>query len=91
MEGLSRSDRLPLPSPLRSGRENVSAAMTDLSGQSPLNELRLSTLLRLHEEKELSKQEICDLVLDTGLQLTASPIGFLGFISDDDPVMRVQS
>lgn len=55
-----------------------------------LNAIRLSTLLRLYEKKELPRKEVCDFVLESGLTMTASTIGFLGFVQDDS-VMHVHA
>lgn len=48
-----------------------------------LSAIRLSTLLQLYEKKELPRKEVCDFVLESGLTMTASTIGFLGFIQDE--------
>jgi two-component system, OmpR family, phosphate regulon sensor histidine kinase PhoR len=55
-----------------------------------LNEIRLSTLLRLYEKKkELTREEVCDFVLESALSLTGSTIGFLGFVPEDESVMHI--
>ena len=56
-----------------------------------LNEIRLSTLLKLYEKKELPQKEVCDFVLDSSLPLTSSTIGFLGFVQDDESVMNIHT
>ena len=56
-----------------------------------LNEMRLAALLKLYEMQEVPTKEICDFVLETSLPLTASEIGFMGFLNDDESRMTIHS
>lgn len=55
-----------------------------------LNAIRLATLLKLYEKKELPRKEVCDFVLESSLTMTASTIGFLGFVQEES-VMHIHS
>ena len=57
----------------------------------PLNEIRLETLLRLHQMHRADERQICDFVLEAQVQITASRLGFLGFIDEDETVMTIHS
>lgn len=59
--------------------------------RTKLNEQRLRALVQLYEKKELPAKEICDFVLDSSLPLTASSIGFMGFLNDDESLMTIHA
>ena len=48
-------------------------------------------LLKLYEKKELPEPEVCDFVLESSLPITASTIGFFGFLNNDESVMTVHA
>ncbi len=56
-----------------------------------LNESRLDALWRLSRMTQASLQEISNFTLDEGVHLTRSQIGFLGFLSEDESVLTIQS
>ena len=56
-----------------------------------LNELRQATLLNLYEMQNLPVADVCKFVLEASLPLTASAIGFLGLISEDECRMTILS
>ena len=56
-----------------------------------LNEIRQATLLNLYEMQELPVKEVCDFVLEASQPLTASEIGFMGFINEDESQMTIHS
>jgi two-component system phosphate regulon sensor histidine kinase PhoR len=55
------------------------------------NEIRLATLLNLYEKQELPIKEVCDFVLEASQPLTASEIGFMGFLNEDESQMTIHS
>jgi PAS domain S-box-containing protein len=55
------------------------------------NESRLEALLKLSEMKETTIKEIADFVLEEGVKLTQSKIGFLGFMGKDESILTIQS
>ncbi len=56
-----------------------------------LNEIRQATLLNLYEMQRLPVKEVCDFVLEASQPLTASEIGFMGFLNDDESQMTIHS
>lgn len=56
-----------------------------------LNESRLEALWRLSRMTQASIQEVSDFTVDEGVRLTRSRIGFLGFLSEDEAVLTIQS
>lgn len=48
-------------------------------------------LLKLYGKKELPEQEVCDFVLESSLPITASTIGFFGFLNDDESIMTIHA
>ncbi len=56
-----------------------------------LNESLLEVLLRLSEMREATVKEMADFVLEEGVRLTQSTIGFLGFMNDQETVMTLHS
>jgi PAS domain S-box-containing protein len=54
-----------------------------------LNELRQATLLQLYDLQDLPENNICNFVLESSLPITASNIGFLGFLNEDESLMRI--
>jgi C4-dicarboxylate-specific signal transduction histidine kinase len=56
-----------------------------------LNESLLAVLLRLSEMREATVKEMADFVLEEGVRLTQSTIGFLGFMNDQETVMTLHS
>jgi len=56
-----------------------------------LNESRLEALLELNEMKTSSMDDIADFVLEEGIKLTKSKIGFIGFMKDNESVMDLHS
>ncbi len=56
-----------------------------------LNELRLLAQLQLHQMEDRSRNELCDFVLDKGGVITASEMGFLGFVSEDQETMTIHA
>jgi signal transduction histidine kinase/CheY-like chemotaxis protein len=56
-----------------------------------LNESRLEALLKLNEMKTSSMEDIADFVLEEGIKLTKSKIGFIGFMKDNGSVMDLHS
>ncbi len=53
-----------------------------------MNEARATALLRLHQMTAAPLPEITRMVVDDCVQLTQSKFGFVGFISEDETVMR---
>ncbi len=56
-----------------------------------LNESRLEALLELSEMREATVKEIADFVLEEGVKLTQSKIGFIGFMDRDESTLTIQS
>ena len=56
-----------------------------------LNESRLEALLKLSEMRKTTIKEISDFVLEEGVKLTQSKIGFLGFMDRDESTMKIHS
>jgi C4-dicarboxylate-specific signal transduction histidine kinase len=56
-----------------------------------LNESLLAVLLRLSEMREATVKEMAEFVLEEGVRLTQSTIGFLGFMNDQETVMTLHS
>ena len=56
-----------------------------------LNELRQATLIQLYEMQVLPVGEICKFILEASLPITASNIGFLGFLNDDESQMSIHA
>jgi len=56
-----------------------------------LNELRQATLLQLYDMEALTIKEVCNFILESSLPITASSIGFLGFLSDDESQMSIHA
>jgi len=54
-----------------------------------LNELRQATLLQLYNLQDLPEGNICNFVLESSLPITASKIGFLGFLNEDESLLRI--
>lgn len=63
----------------------------DAETRSKLNELRLSTLIRLYEKKELDMKSICEFVLESSIPITQSALGFMGFLNEDESLMTIHS
>jgi C4-dicarboxylate-specific signal transduction histidine kinase len=55
------------------------------------NEYRLEALLELSEMREATIKEIADFVLEEGVKLTQSKIGFIGFMDRDESTLTIQS
>jgi C4-dicarboxylate-specific signal transduction histidine kinase len=55
------------------------------------NESRLEALLELSEMRESTIKEIADFVLEEGVKLTQSKIGFIGFMDRDESTLTIQS
>ena len=76
------------------GRRSSNRDITErkeVEEKKKLNELRLSTLLRLYEKKELDTSELCTFVLESSLPITSSSIGFLGFLNKDESVVTIHA
>jgi PAS domain S-box-containing protein len=56
-----------------------------------LNEMRQTALLNLYEMQALPVKEVCEFVLEVSQPLTASKIGFMGFLNDDESNMTIHS
>lgn len=56
-----------------------------------LNERRLNALLRLHEMKEATLNQLADYALEEAIALTRSQLGYLAFLNDDETVMTMYS
>jgi PAS domain S-box-containing protein len=56
-----------------------------------LNEIRQTALLNLYEMQTLPVKEVCDFVLEVSQPLTASEIGFMGFLNEDESQMTIHS
>lgn len=56
-----------------------------------LNEQRLKTQVKLYENRELPTEEICEFVLESSLTLTLSSLGFMGFLDDNEIMMKIQT
>lgn len=56
-----------------------------------LNELRLEALLKLNHMTRLNIKEISDFVLEEMVKLTNSKIGWLGFLNEDETVIKMHA
>jgi PAS domain S-box-containing protein len=56
-----------------------------------LEEARLDALLRLNRMSEASVDDIAGFILDRGIALTESKIGFVGFLSEDESVYTLHA
>ena len=56
-----------------------------------LNEARLATLLKISQMKETTINEIADFVLEEGIKLTESKIGYLNTVNGDESIQTVLS
>ena len=56
-----------------------------------LEEARLDALLRLSQMSEASVDEMADFILEHGITLTRSKIGFVGFLSEDESVYTLNA
>jgi PAS domain S-box-containing protein len=79
------------------GEERVIACIRDITQrklaerENRLNKNRLEIIYKIATMTDATEEEICDVVLQAMLDLTGSPIGFLGFLSDDESVMRTHA
>ncbi|MCL6620846.1 MAG: GAF domain-containing protein [Syntrophobacterales bacterium] len=73
------------------GIQPIFRAMRESEESLRLNESRLEALWRLSRMTQATLQEISDYTLEAGVSLTRSRLGFLGFLSDDEALMTVQS
>jgi PAS domain S-box-containing protein len=60
-------------------------------GTLRLNAQRMDALLRLNQMSDASLQEITDFVLEEGVRLTESQIGYLAFLNEDESVLTMHS
>jgi len=56
-----------------------------------LNEMRQAALLNLYAMQALPVKEVCNFVLEASQPLTASKIGFMGFLNDDESSMTIHA
>ena len=56
-----------------------------------LNEARLAALLKISQMKEATINEIADFVLEEGIKLTESKIGYLNAVNEDESIQTVLS
>jgi PAS domain S-box-containing protein len=56
-----------------------------------LDELRLEALMNLNLLTELSIKEVAEYVLEEGVRLTESEIGFLGFVNETETLLTIHS
>jgi len=56
-----------------------------------LNESRLAALVEMNQMTETSLKDIADFVLNEGIRLTKSKIGFLKFLNDDETDMTIHA
>ena len=56
-----------------------------------LNEARLAALLKISQMKEATINEIADFVLEEGIKLTESKIGYLNTVNEDESIQTVLS
>ncbi|MBN1831320.1 MAG: GAF domain-containing protein [Deltaproteobacteria bacterium] len=56
-----------------------------------LDELRLEALMKLNLLTDLSFQEVAEYVLEEGVRLTESEIGFLGFMNETETELMIHS
>jgi len=56
-----------------------------------LNESRLEALMKLNQIKDLLLNETADFVLEEGVKLTKSEIGFLGFVNEPETDMAIHA
>ncbi len=56
-----------------------------------LNEARLAALLKISQMKEATINEIADIVLEEGIKLTESKIGYLNTVNEDESIQTVLS
>lgn len=56
-----------------------------------LNESRLEALVRLNQMKDASLQELTNYVLEEGVRLTKSRIGYLAFLNDNETTLTMHS
>ncbi|MFZ5648312.1 MAG: GAF domain-containing protein [Bacillota bacterium] len=56
-----------------------------------LNQSRLEALVRLNKMTGATIEEIADFVLEEGVRLTGSDVGFIGFLNEDESVMTMHS
>lgn len=73
------------------GIQPIFRALKESEESLRLNESRLEALWRLTRMTQATLQEIADYTLEAGVSLTRSRLGFLGFLSDDEAEMTVQS
>jgi len=62
-----------------------------LNQTASLNEARLEALLKLSQMTEAPLREITDFVLEQGVLLTWSKIGYLAFVNEDETVLTMHS
>ncbi len=73
------------------GIEPIFTALKHSEETARFNELRLEALWRLSRMTQASLQEIAEFTLDEGVRLTRSQMGFLGFLSEDEATLTIQS
>jgi signal transduction histidine kinase len=56
-----------------------------------LNDVRMTALLKLNQMTETSLQKITDYVLEEGVRLTKSEIGYLAFMNEDETELTMYS
>jgi PAS domain S-box-containing protein len=56
-----------------------------------LDELRLEALMKLNLLTDLSVKEVTEYVLEEGVRLTESEIGFLGFLNETETLLTIHS
>ena len=78
-------------------KEYLVSVMRDITGRKyaqkemKLNEARLLALLKVSQMKGATLNEIADLVLEEGIKLTESKIGYLSIVNEDESIQTVLS
>ncbi len=69
----------------------VNKKFREMFAQHRLSELRLEALVTLGKMESSPIQEIADFVLEEGVRLTDSQMGYLAFMNDDESVLTMYS
>ena len=76
---------------------SVKGTLTDITRRKTaeeatrLNESRLEALVRLNRMKDASMQELTNYVLEEGVRLTKSRLGYLAFLNDEETILTMHS
>jgi PAS domain S-box-containing protein len=82
------------PSDWSKGTTTTAIDITDLKHAQTalkLDEMRLETLLKLTQMREVSQDEISNFAMEEAIRLTQSKIGYVAFVNEDETVMRMHA